>query len=43
MIAMKDAYAVIFDKTLEWTIAVTHEDISILVGVEINTLMKEGE
>lgn len=26
--------AVIFDKTLEWTIAVTHEDISILVGVE---------
>lgn len=29
--------AVIFDKTLEWTIAVTHEDISILIGVEINT------
>ena len=35
--------AAIFDKTLEWTIAVTHEDISILIGVEINTLMKEGK
>lgn len=25
--------AVIFDKTMEWTIAVTHEDFSILIGL----------